>query len=414
MRREAERNIPFKTFLDQARENKRSNRLGWDNFLKAPITRLQRYSLLLSTVQKNMLKESEEKNSLAFALDEIRAATFECDSKFAEMTKKMELIEMQTKLRLRPPMEKEVELNLDHLGREIIFRGDLQRAGGKGFQWVETHAILFDHYLVLAKPLARDRREGYYDVSKVPIPMDLLVLESSNDPAVVKSSMKGIGAVTTVAAPRGQATPDNRLNRAQSTASGGTTGPLIHTNTNLSIGSGNNSQSMVPITTIESGNSKEEKIMYPFRVKHLGKTETYTLYAPSAQNRQDWCEAIIQAKTRHAESLYQQNAEPFKMRVLADTAFGYEGLTYPAKRILIKGTPLDRAVQEAEKKFEGQGRPAPVCRAPVNCATVFNQPYGRLMCAVGTDYGVYISEYQNSRGWVRVSLPRDGNMEFKD
>jgi hypothetical protein len=413
MRREAERNIPFKTFLDQARENKRSNRLGWDNFLKAPITRLQRYSLLLSTVQKNMLKESEEKNSLAFALDEIRAATFECDSKFAEMTKKMELIEMQTKLRLRPPMEKEVELNLDHLGREIIFRGDLQRAGGKGFQWVETHAILFDHYLVLAKPLARDRREGYYDVSKVPIPMDLLVLESSNDPAVVKSSMKGIGAVTTVAAPRGQATPDNRLNRAQSTASGGTTGPLIHTNTNLSIGSGNNSQSMVPITTIESGNSKEEKIMYPFRVKHLGKTETYTLYAPSAQNRQDWCEAIIQAKTRHAESLYQQNAEPFKMRVLADTAFGYEGLTYPAKRILIKGTPLDRAVQEAEKKFEGQGRPAPVCRAPVNCATVFNQPYGRLMCAVGTDYGVYISEYQNSRGWVRVSVPRDENREFK-
>ncbi|KIW27352.1 uncharacterized protein PV07_07096 [Cladophialophora immunda] len=402
MRREAERNIPFKNFLDQAREDKRSNRLGWDNYLKAPITRLQRYSLLLSTVQKNMLKDSEEKANLAYALDEIRAATFECDSKFAEMTKKMELIEMQTKLRLRPPMEKEVELNLDHLGREIIFRGDLQRAGGKGFQWVETHAILFDHYLVLAKPLSRDRREGYYDVSKVPIPMDLLVLESSNDPAVVKSSMKGIGAVTTTVAPRGQVTPDNRLTRAQSTASGGTPGPLTHTNTSLSIGSGNASQSMVPITTLESSSSKEEKIMYPFRVKHLGKTETYTLYAPSAQNRQDWCEAIIQAKTRHAEALYSQNAEPFKLRVLADTAFGYEGITYPAKRILIKGTPLDRAIREAEKKFEGQGRPAPVCRAPVNCATVFNQPYGRLMCAIGTDYGVYISEYQNSRGWVRA------------
>ncbi|KIX09954.1 uncharacterized protein Z518_01035 [Rhinocladiella mackenziei CBS 650.93] len=402
MRREAERNIHFKNFLDQAREDKRSNRLGWDNYLKAPITRLQRYSLLLSTVQKNMLKESEEKNNLAYALDEIRAATFECDSKYAEMTKKMELIEMQNKLRLRPPMEKEVELNLDHLGREIIFRGELQRAGGKGFQWVDTHAILFDHYLVLAKPLSRDRKEGYYDVSKVPIPMDLLVLESSNEPAVVKSSVKGIGAVTTTVVPRGQTTPDSRIARAQSSASGGAAGPLSHTSTNLSIGSGNTSQSMVPITTLDSGSSKEEKIMYPFRVKHLGKTETYTLYAPSAQNRQDWCEAIIQAKTRHAEALFSQNAEPFKLRVLADTAFGYEGISYPAKRILIRGTPLDRAIQEAEKKFEGQGRPAPVCRAPVNCATVFNQPYGRLMCAVGTDYGVFISEYQNSRGWVRA------------
>lgn len=402
MRREAERNMHFKSFLDQAREDKRSSRLGWDNYLKAPITRLQRYSLLLATVQKNMLKESEEKNSLSFALDEIRAATFECDSKFAEMTKKMELIEMQTKLRLRPPMEKEVELNLDHLGREIIFRGELQRAGGKGFQWVDTHAILFDHYLVLAKPLSRDRKEGYYDVSKLPIPMDLLVLESANDPAVVKSSVKGIGAVTTAVVPRGQPIPDARLARAQSTASGGQS-ILTHTNTSLSIGSGNASQSMVPITTLESGSSKEEKIMYPFRIKHLGKTETYTLYAPSAQNRQDWCEAIIQAKTRHAEALFSQNAEPFKIRVLADTAFGYESLSYPGRRILIRGTPLDRAVQETEKRFEGQGRPAPVCKATVNCATVFNQPYGRLMCAVGTDYGVYISEYQNSRGWFRVS-----------
>jgi hypothetical protein len=164
---------------------------------------------------------------------------------------------------------------------------------------------------------------------------------------------------------------------------------------------------MVPITTLESGSSKEEKIMYPFRIKHLGKTETYTLYAPTAQNRQDWCEAIIQAKTRHAEALFSQNAEPFKLRVLADTAFGYEGLSYPGKRFMIRGTPLDRAIQESEKKFEGQGRPAPVCRAQVNCATVFNQPYGRLMCAVGTDYGVYISEYQNSRGWIRVSSTSD-------
>lgn len=401
MRREAERNLHFKTFLDQAQTDARSKKLSWDSYLKSPITRLQRYSLLLQTIQKNMIKDSEEKTSLAFALDEIRAATFECDSKYAEMGKKMELIEMQTKLRLRPQMEKEVELNLDHLGREIVFRGDLQRAGGKGFQWVETHAILFDHYLVLAKPLARDpRREGFYDVSKVPIPMDLLVLEGAHDAAVVKSSVKGIGAVTTVV-PRSQA--DNRMTRAQSTASGERIGPLTHTNTNLSVGSGNNSQSMVAITTLESNNSKEEKIMYPFRVKHLGKTETYTLYAPSAQNRQDWCEAIIQAKTRHAESLFSQNAEPFKLRVLADTAFGYEGLTFPARRILIRGTPLDRAIQETEKRFEGQGRPAPVCRAQVNCATVFNQPYGRLMCAIGTDYGVYISEYQNSRGWVRVS-----------
>ena len=409
VRREAERNLLFKQFLDQAREDKRSNRLSWDTYLKDPITRLQRYGLLLATTHKTMEKDSEEKLNLQFAIDEIRAATFECNAKVAEMEKKMDLLELSHKIRLRKGMEKEVELNLDHLGREVLIRGDLQRAGGKGFQWVDMHAILFDHYLVLAKTVTtRDsagaRKYEIYDVSKVPVPMDLIVLESTNDDPVVKSSLKGVGAVTTAVAPRGQMNSDPRLARTTSTQSGGP-GILTHTTTSTSLSSKDTvgSKTMVTTTVLESS-SKDEKIMYPFRIKHLGKTEVYTLYAPSAQNRQDWCEAMIEAKTRHAASLYVQNAEPFRLRVLADTAFGYDGAASVNRSIVIKSTPLDRAIKEAESKYEGQARPGPVCRAAVNCATVFNQPYGRLMCAIGTDFGVYVSEYENPRGWTRVML----------
>ena len=160
---------------------------------------------------------------------------------------------------------------------------------------------------------------------------------------------------------------------------------------------------MVSVTALgDSG--KEDKIMYPFRIKHLGKQEVYTLYAPNAQVRVDWCEAIMTAKERHAEQLHAQRSEPFKLRVLADTAFGFDGYGATQKRLYLRNTPLYRAVEESNNKYAGQGRPAPVCRAQVNCATVFNQPYGRLMCAIGTDYGVYISEYGNARGWMRVSL----------
>lgn len=402
VRRELERNLLFKNFLDQARDDKRSNRLGWDTYLKDPITRLQRYALLLQTVLKNMPNESEEKTNLQFALDEVRATTFECNSKVAEMERKISLLELQNKIRLRKGMEREVELNLDHLGREVVIRGDLQRAGGKGFAWVDTHAILFDHYLILAKTViqrdsAGGRRYEVYDVSKVPIPMDLIVLESTNDPAVVKSKASGIGAVTSTVAPQTQA---QSLGRTNTNTTGGP-GTLTHSNTNTSFGS-KNSKTIVTTTVLEQSD-KDNKIVYPFRIKHLGKTEVYTLYAPSSANRQEWCEAIIEAKTRHAASLFAQNAEPFRLRVLADTAFGYDGLTANARRINIPGTPLDRAVKEAEQRYSGQGRPAPICRAAVNCATVFNQPYGRLMCAIGTDYGVYISEYENPRGWTRVS-----------
>jgi hypothetical protein len=83
----------------------------------------------------------------------------------------VEMIDLQSKLFLRPGMER-VELNLDHLGRELIFKGELQRAGANRFTWLETHCILFDHYLVLAKTInQRDKATGkqkdVYDVSKL-------------------------------------------------------------------------------------------------------------------------------------------------------------------------------------------------------------------------------------------------------
>jgi hypothetical protein len=393
VRKEMERNAHFRQFLNQAREHKMSNRLSWDTYLKAPITRIQRYTLLLSTVHKNMVKDCEEKTNLAQAIDEIKVVALECDNKVGETSKKVDLMELSAKLQLRPEMKKEVELNLQHLGREIIYRGDLQRPGTRTRFLVDTHAILFDHYLVLAKlSTTRDPTRGIkyesYDVSKLPIPMDLLALESTNDDPVVKSSVRGVSTVTP----------------PQATTRGAGAAPLIHSNSGNSGNSTTSSsgKTLVPATVLES--SKDDKILYPFKVKHLGKNGTFTLYAFSAQNRQEWCEKIMEAKTRHAAALFAQNAEPFRLRVLADTAFASSDHSGISKRtVTIKGTPLDRAIREVEERYGGsKSRPVPVCRTSVHCATVFQQPPGRMMCAVGTDYGVYISEYNDPRGWVRA------------
>ena len=65
---------------------------------------------------------------------------------------------------------------------------------------------------------------------------------------------------------------------------------------------------------------------------------------------------------------------------------------------------------QVEKRYASTGRPGPVCRARVNCATSFMAPGsgqngqpGKQMCAVGTDFGVFISPVDNPRGWQRVS-----------
>jgi hypothetical protein len=403
VRQEADKNMLFRTFLDESRNNKAANKLDWNTFLKGPITRLQHYGLLIDSVLKKSKIDNEEKRNLEIARDEIKAVTMECDTRVAEMTRKVDLSDLQAKLILRPGMQR-VELNLDHLGRELIYKGDLMRMGGNRFTWLETHALLFDHYLVLAKTVSYREQDGVtksekYDVSRLPIPMDLLVLESEDDDPVIRSAVKGIAAVTPVA----KSGSELRLGRGAG-INGPVPGMLVHTNTSNSLSSTNTSGSGKTIgQNVNLENGRDEKIMYPFRIKHLGK-ETYTLFAPTAQNRAEWCDKLIIAKTNHAAALFSQNAEPFRLRVMADAAFAYESAMPSQKSIAIKGTPLDRSIDDVEKLFSNSGRPVPICRARVNCATAFNQPYGKHMVAVGTDIGVYISEYDNPRGWTKVRI----------
>ncbi|KAI0010853.1 CNH domain-containing protein [Xylariaceae sp. FL0662B] len=391
VKREASRNFMFRQFLDNNRNHPRSNRLDWTSYLKAPITRLQRYPLLLGTVLKNMKSDSEEKTNLIKAIEEIKSMTLECDAKVDEMQKKVVMVELNKMLVLRPGCH--ADLNLDHLGRELILQGDLQRMGSKGVRWVDTHGLLFDHYLILAKlVVSRDNRhDKKYDVSKEPIPMPLLFLESSQDDAV--SKQKGIAAPLTRAA---NTTADPRLNKL---ASNGSERPgLDHAATGSSTAT-------TTVTRLGPANPNdgEGRILYPFRIKHLGH-DVYTLFAPSAQSRQDWCDRIIEAKTRHAKALHAQNAEPFRLRVMADSAFAYDSISAIGKYVggvHVRGTPLDRAIRELETTY-GPGRgPPPISRAAVHCATGFSA-FGKNMVAVGTDVGVCVAEASDQRSWTKT------------
>ncbi|CEJ86717.1 Putative Rho1 guanine nucleotide exchange factor 3 [[Torrubiella] hemipterigena] len=384
MRKEGRRNLLFKKFLDEMQKHKASMKKDWTHFLIAPLTRLQRYILLLESAEKKMTSENEEKTNLAKAIQEIKVVTLECDAKVAETNKRVEMMELDRKLVLRPGFQS--VLNLDHLGRALIMQGDLQRLGNKGMRWVDTHALLFDHYLILAKiVLNKDGRgEDKYDVSREPIPMPLLFLESMNDEPIVKQ--KGITAPLTRTAP---ATASGA--QLSKVSSNGGRPTLEHTNTSSSF----NTLSPAP------SNDPDSKILYPFRIKHLGH-DVYTLYAPSAQDRLAWCTKIVEAKTMHAKALFSQNAEPFRLRVLADASFHYDASSVHAKitSVPVRGTPLDRAIQELEAVLGPAQGTGPVSRTQVNCAAGFSA-FGKSFIAIGTEYGVFISDPTNPRGWTK-------------
>jgi hypothetical protein len=238
--------------------------------------------------------------------------------------------------------------------------------------------------------------------------MDLLVLESTNDDPVIRSTANKFGIGGTTAA-KDKVEPKSGRHNTIGALPG--TGNLAHSSTSLSAASTSSAPGKL-VTTLPDRNAGDDKVLYPFRIKHLGNRSlkaddnTYILYAPTHQNRLDWCEKIIQAKERHAASLHAQNAEPFRLKVMADTAFGYEGTAVSSpKSIIIRGTPLDRAIQEVERMFANAGpRPGVICRASVNCATTFTVQFGREMVAIGTDYGVFTADAKNPRGWQRVRL----------
>lgn len=165
VRREAERNVLFRKFLEEKRQHKLSGKQDWTHFLITPLQRLQRYILLLESIDHKMVNDSEEKSNLQTAIQEIKTVTLECDAKVEETNKRVQMMELDRMLVMRPGFQ--AVLNLDHLSRQLIIEGELQRMGSKAIRWVDTHALLFDHYLILAKVIySRDRGEKKYDVSK--------------------------------------------------------------------------------------------------------------------------------------------------------------------------------------------------------------------------------------------------------
>ncbi|RDW75444.1 hypothetical protein BP6252_06586 [Coleophoma cylindrospora] len=274
IRQEAKENLLFQQFLDQTRNHKLSNRLDLQTYLTMPVQRIWRYCIMLtnlSNVPQPIIGAVTEEIKLSKILEELRLFWSECESLVQSGNKNVARLELQSKLILRTDMER-VELNLDHL----VFRGDLRCAGANCFTLLETHAILFEDYLVLTRRVFRRgstgmRKEERYEVSKTPIPIQLLVLENKNDDPVVKSPVKGLVAVTSVAPdiPSDPSLTETQRRQAPTAMNADTSFP-----------------------------------MYPFRIKHLGKA-VYTLYASSAHSRYEWCNEIVQILTLHAGSEVQ-------------------------------------------------------------------------------------------------------------
>jgi len=116
----------------------------------------------------------------------------------------------------------------------------------------------------------------------------------------------------------------------------------------------------------------------------LGRAEKYVLYAPTAQNRRDWCDKIREAQEKYASALASQNANPFRLKVLSKNLLAQrEVMTGKQTSGRIRGTPLDRALEEAAP-LELIGRDF---GTKMLCADTYARN-GSQILVIGTDKGI--------------------------
>lgn len=368
MRKEKETNSRFSSWFESAARDPRTCGVPHGFFFHRAIPRLARYSLLLGAIHKMTIESAIEWSLLERCIAQCDELTRECNKSLAQTEKLIELVDFKERLRFKGA-ECFADLKLKDARRKILLKGDIVRRGEYRLDWIDAHMILLDNYLILSKVKKGPNGDMYY-VTKKPIPLDLLILESLDEDPVTKNTKLGVGTFTTHASP----TETRRTSRL-----------IGGSPTKQDVGS--------YVTAIEDA-SQEKELLYPFRVTHLGRQgASYTLYAPSKHEQLKWREAILEAKRNYGLGLFTMNSEPFKLKVVSEYGFAYESNSGPKLSVFSPGTAIDRALNESPERVSA-GTPIPrmLFRSRINCGACFVFADNREYTILGMDFGAYLCE----------------------
>lgn len=192
------RNPRFAQFLDACQKNPMSNRQDVYHFINRPIPRLLRYNLLLADILKSLQEVSDvhpDIETIPQVMELIGLLGKATQKGVAVNESKVELWTFHHSLDGGKFGTRAVkDLDLMNPMRELIYKSTVYRQPESiGSSWVELILLLFDNYLVLAKPGSK-RKGARYIINRRPIPIELLSLGSFGEgprPASKLSSAMG-------------------------------------------------------------------------------------------------------------------------------------------------------------------------------------------------------------------------------
>lgn len=374
---EKSKNEAFSHWLASVEHDPRvSRQQKFDFLISSPFTRMCKYNLLFGRIKDSTPPEHPDYQLLDRCMEECKSILNEYNVRHGEAEDLSSILTLDEKIEFRSAEEK-VDLRLSEGRRKIVYESNVLRKGEFGIDFVDTHMILLDHYLIMAK--VRKEHVDKYLVSKKPIALDLLVVEEVNGEPVAKSKTNHVVGVLATA---GNNADPRRMSR------------LMNPTSPISNKAGVDYFAKAPRATA----SENANMIFPIKLRDLGlNRKTYYIYTNTEEERKTWVDKILTAKREYSSSVYALNAEPFRLQVVEDSYFGYDS-SAPKLPVFSQATALDRAIQEYEQQ-SGTPEKKVVLQSKVNATASFTFG-GKQFTIVGLNNGLYVRD-ESRRVWER-------------
>lgn len=191
--KEEERNNPdFERFIVQVEKSKRMRRLAFRHFLLNPVTRMQRYPLLIDAIMKKTDHDHPDYTYLVKCLDMVKKVASQSDSMAEVFKKRVEILEINDMITFKQGEIQDLHLTDPH--RRLYYQGDIKRRSG-GIEVTEKsdiHIFIFDHLVLMTKRRKTTTATGNtvdeHRVWKRPIPLQLVHVGNTSDVSSLSSS----------------------------------------------------------------------------------------------------------------------------------------------------------------------------------------------------------------------------------
>ncbi|KAG9080357.1 RHO1 GDP-GTP exchange protein 2 [Ceratobasidium sp. 370] len=200
LKKEKASNPAFAEFVETFKHLPASRRLELNGYLVKPLARLKRYPLMLEAVLRNTPEDNTDWVAIPEAVGLVRDLLKSAKEEYTKTENRLGLLQLDKRLVFRPG--EEVDLNLMHEQRKLVYRGSLKGRSRTVNGNKDVEVFLLDHSLVMTqRKIVNENKQ--LKVIRRPIPLELLVVSKREE---IATSAPGTRAAQVPVTPNSQET----------------------------------------------------------------------------------------------------------------------------------------------------------------------------------------------------------------